>query len=93
MDMWQLMCPVATNVAGMGILLDTAALEATQCGSRLEPRNVNGHPWSLSLGQDFQTKSQFRIRRKMREVLWKHLFSFQSQPYNTLFASPQILCG
>jgi len=32
--------------------------EAPSCGSRLKPGNVNGHPWSRSLGKDSQIKSQ-----------------------------------
>jgi len=40
--------------------LNRLLLKAARCGSGLEPGNVNSHPWSLSLGKDFQTKPQIR---------------------------------
>ncbi len=72
--------------------------EATGSGSRLEPRNVNGHPWSRSLGQDFRLSPKFDVGWKYYKFLCKHLFEFQSQPYklrlyNCLPACSQKICG
>jgi len=44
--------------------LNRLSPEAVRCGRRLEPGNVNSHPWSLSLGKDFHTQ------RLEREILW-----------------------